>query len=76
MKTMYVSLKTAADVQAFVGAITQLDGQFDFVIGDYILDAKSLMGVLTLDRSESLRLDIHGDIEIAQKVLQPFLIEE
>ncbi len=76
MTSVYVSLTSAADVQVFVGCLTKLDGQFDFVENDFILDAKSIMGVLALDRSKPLRLDVQNNSQYVLDALMPFVVKE
>ncbi len=75
MKSVQVVLKTVADVQTFVTVLTGLDGQFDFVVGDYILDAKSLMGVLALERSMPLQLNMHQESRQIKEALAPFIVK-
>ena len=76
MKSVYISLPGAGAVQAFVEALAGLDGDFDLVDGRYILDARSLMGIFTLDLEKPIRLDIHDDSETTMQALRPFLAKE
>ena len=75
MRVIYVSLSTVKTVQAFVVQIASLEGQFDFQSEGYILDAKSLMGILRLDISKPLRLIVERDTEGTMSVLRRFIAE-
>ena len=74
MKTMYISLPTAEDAHAFVVQISALDGQFDLLSGRYVIDAKSLMGILSLDRTKPLELRIEKATAKTMKVLEHFTV--
>ncbi len=77
MQSIYISLNSIEKVKQFVNLINLYDGDFDLSSGRYIIDAKSIMGIFSLDLSKPLRLDIynnpHGD-EIISK-LQSFISE-
>jgi len=68
MKTVTICLNTVEKVKGFVNTISPLDGDFDLVSDRYVVDAKSIMGIFSLDLSKPLRLDIHNDA-VAEKVL-------
>ncbi len=76
MQTVMISLPGIAAVKTFVEALSPLEGDFDLISGRYILDAKSLMGILNLDLSQPLRLDVHRDTEENMQAIQPFLAKE
>ena len=63
MKTVQISLNSIDKVKSFVNEITKYDYDFDLVSGRYVIDAKSIMGIFSLDISAPLRLDIHDDAE-------------
>ncbi len=64
MKTVTISLDSIDKVKAFVNDITKFDTDFDLVSGRYVIDAKSIMGIFSLDLSKPIDLNIHGDKEI------------
>jgi len=75
MKSVNICLNTVEKVKGFVNAISPIDGDFDLVSDRYVVDAKSIMGIFSLDLSKTLRLDIHCD-DVAEKViptLQPYI---
>ena len=50
MKTVKISLNSIDKVKAFVNEISKFDCDFDLVSGRYVIDAKSIMGIFSLDR--------------------------
>lgn len=61
MKTVQISLNSIDKVKSFVNEITKYDNDFDLVSGRYVIDAKSLMGIFSLDLSKPIDLNIHAD---------------
>ena len=77
MKTVKISLKSIDRVKSFVNDITKYDYDFDLVSGRYVIDAKSIMGIFSLDLSKDIDLNIHAEGEEAENVLQvlkPYLV--
>ena len=78
MKTVKVSLNSIDKVKAFVNDITRFDNDFDLVSGRYVIDAKSIMGIFSLDLSKPIDLNIHAEdekLEEVLKVLAPYIID-
>ncbi|HBA62911.1 MAG TPA: PTS sugar transporter [Lachnospiraceae bacterium] len=63
MKSVDISLNSIDKVKSFVNDITKFDIDFDLVSGRYVIDAKSIMGIFSLDLSKPIQLDIHSDNE-------------
>ena len=61
MKTVKISLNSIDKVKAFVNDITRFDSDFDLVSGRYVIDAKSIMGIFSLDLSKPIQLTAHTD---------------
>lgn len=61
MKTMNVLLGTINDVKDFVTVVSRYDFDVDLVSGRYAVDAKSIMGIFSLDLSKPIKVDIHSD---------------
>ena len=61
MKTGKLSLNSIDTVQAFVNESSKVDCDFDLVSGRYVIDAKSIMGIFSLDLSKPIDLNIHAD---------------
>lgn len=56
-----IKLTTIDDVKDFVHKVNKLDCEADLTIGKYTVDAKSIMGIFSLDLSRQLTLTIHED---------------
>ena len=76
MRTVYVSFPTEKSVQRFVERISPLEGQFDFLSDGYVLDAKSLMGIFSLDLTRPLMLRIEKDTSEAIHAIKSFMMED
>ena len=77
MKTVSISLNSIDKVKSFVNDISKFDFDFDLVSGRYVIDAKSIMGIFSLDLSKAIELNIHAEgepLENVMKVLQPYLV--
>ena len=77
MKTVKISLNSIDKVKSFVNDISKFDFDFDLVSGRYVIDAKSIMGIFSLDLSKPIELNIHSEgeaLEAGMKVLQPYLV--
>ena len=78
MKTVQISLNSIDKVKSFVNAITQYEFDFDLISGRYVIDAKSIMGIFSLDLSKSIDLNIHatdGALDDILTVLKPYLVD-
>lgn len=69
MKTVLISLNSIDKVKSFVNSITKFDYDFDLVSGRYVIDAKSIMGIFSLDLSKPIELNIHAGESEMDKVL-------
>ncbi len=78
MKTVQISLNSIDKVKAFVNTITRFDYDFDLISGRYTIDAKSIMGIFSLDLSKPIDLAIHfeGDEDEIMEALKPYLVTE
>ena len=77
MKTVKISLNSIDKVKSFVNDISKFDFDFDLVSGRYVIDAKYIMGIFSLDLSKPIELNIHSEgeaLEAVMKVLQPYLV--
>ncbi len=77
MKTVKISLNSIDKVKSFVNEITKYDYDFDLVSGRYVIDAKSIMGIFSLDLSKPIDLNIHADdnVEEIMEMLKPYLCD-
>ena len=76
MKTVQISLNSIDKVKSFVNDITKFDYDFDLVSGRYVIDAKSIMGIFSLDLSKPIELNIHAGegAEDVLAVLKPYIV--
>ena len=73
MKTVKISLNSIDKVKAFVNDVTKFN---TLVSGRYVIDAKSIMGIFSLDLSKAIDLNIHDDdTDEILKVLAPYIVE-
>ena len=78
MKTVSISLNSIDKVKAFVNDISKYDFDFDLVSGRYVIDAKSIMGIFSLDLSKPINLNVHAEgnnLDEVLKVLAPYIID-
>ncbi len=78
MKTVSISLNSIDKVKAFVNDISKYDFDFDLVSGRYVIDAKSIMGIFSLDLSKPINLNIHAEgsmLDTILTIVQPYVIE-
>ena len=61
MNKTKVLLGTINDVKNFVTVVTQCDYDVDLISGRYAVDAKSIMGIFSLDLSKPIELEAHTD---------------
>ena len=68
MKSVQVSINTVDKVKSFVNDITKFEYDFDLVSGRYVVNAKSIMGIFSLDIRKPICLNIYTE-ENTDKVL-------
>ena len=76
MKSVKININSIDKVKKFVNVLTKYDGDFDLVSGHYVIDAKSIMGIFSLDLSEDIELVIQDDTEQEEvlKAIKDFLV--
>ena len=78
MKTVSISLNSIDKVKAFVNDISKYYFDFDLFSGRYVIDAKSIMGIFSLDLSKPINLNVHAEgnnLDEVLKVLAPYIID-
>ena len=78
MTQVEISLNSIDKVKSFVNTVTKYDYDFDLVSGRYVIDAKSIMGIFSLDLSRSITLNIHADEDIDElmEALAPYIVNK
>ncbi len=61
MKKISISLSSIANVKEFVEIVTMSNFEIDLVSGRYTVDAKSIMGIFSLDLAKPIELVAHTD---------------
>ncbi len=61
MTSVKISLNSIDKVKSFVNTLAKYDSDFDLVSGRYVIDAKSIMGIFSLDLSKPIDLNIHAE---------------
>ena len=77
MKTVRVCLDSIDKVKGFVNDISRFNADFDLISGRYVIDAKSIMGIFSLDLSKPIELTIHESDEMDEilKIIQPYIVD-
>ena len=76
MQTVKIKLDTVEKVKGFVSAVAPLEGDIDIVSERYVIDAKSIMGIFSLDLSKTLEVKIY-DMATAERVIpliKPYVV--
>jgi Phosphotransferase system, HPr-related proteins len=61
MKTFSIMLKSINDVKDFVNIVNRYNFDVDLTSGRYVVDAKSIMGIFSLDLSKPIRVEVHTE---------------
>ncbi|MDE5548738.1 MAG: HPr family phosphocarrier protein, partial [Clostridia bacterium] len=54
-------LNTTESVKSFVNIISQFDFDMDLRCGRYVVDAKSILGIFSLDLNRPVVLEVHNE---------------
>ena len=61
MRKLQIQLKTIDDVKDFVNIVSKCPYEVDLSSGRYVVDAKSIMGIFSLDLSKPINVEIFSD---------------
>lgn len=61
MTKMNIRLSTIEDIRTFVSTVIGFDFDIDLCSGRYVIDAKSIMGIFSLDLASPIELVAHTD---------------
>ncbi len=79
MQNVQILIDSIDKVKAFVNEIARFNCDFDLISGRYVIDAKSIMGIFSLDISKPIELDIHAtdekDKEAILKAIDEYLVK-
>ncbi|HAB00887.1 MAG TPA: serine kinase [Ruminococcaceae bacterium] len=76
MKELTIKFDTINDVKAFVNSVSKYDFEVDLVSGRYAVDAKSIMGIFSLDLSKEIQMKVYSD-DCADflKEINPYIVK-
>lgn len=77
MQEAMIRLSTVQDIRAFVEAVTMTDVEVDLSSHRYVVDAKSIMGIYSLDLLNPIKMIVHSDDcpELMEKLAR-FIVKE
>lgn len=74
MKTFNVLLSSINDVKNFVNLVSRFDYDIDLASGRYVVDAKSIMGIFSLDLSKPIAVEVQSDdCDDLLELLKPYI---
>lgn len=69
-----IMLSSINDVKNFVNIVNRYDFDVDLTSGRYVVDAKSIMGIFSLDLSKPIKLEVQdGDTDKFLEEIKPFI---
>lgn len=74
MTEFNVMLSTINDVKEFVNIVSQYDFDIDLSSGKYVVDAKSIMGIFSLDLTKKIKLKAHTDNEEFFEKIRKYMV--
>ncbi len=74
MITFNVLINSIDDVKNFVNIVNRYSCDIDLVSGRYIVDAKSIMGIFSLDLSNPIKVQVHSEDNAIVEELKPFVV--
>ena len=75
MKTVDIKLSSIEDVRNFVNIVAKYDMDIDLMSGRYVVDAKSIMGIFSLDLMKPISLTAHtDDCDALMAEIKPYII--
>jgi phosphocarrier protein HPr len=75
MSKFTIQLKSINDVKEFVRIVNDFPYDIDLASGRYIVDAKSIMGIFSLDLAKPIDVEIHhGESADLLEKLKPFIV--
>ena len=76
VKTVMIRLSLVENVNRFVNIVARYPFEMDLRAGRHVVDAKSILGIFSLDLSKPIAMEIYSeDCEELMKEIQPFLAQ-
>ena len=77
MKSVMIRLSLVENVNKFVNIVSRYPFEMDLRAGRHVVDAKSILGIFSLDLSRPITLDIYSDdCDALIEEIKPFTVEE
>lgn len=76
MITTKILINDVEKVKRFSSIVSQQNIDCEIVKGIYIIDAKSIMGIFSIDLTEPVELQIHSDDKKILDTLKDFIVTE
>jgi len=74
MKSVSVRLSLVENVNRFVNIVSRYPFEMDLRAGRHVVDAKSILGIFSLDLSRPITLEIYSeDCEALMEEIKPFI---
>lgn len=70
-----IKLNTILDIKEFLNVVSKVPYDVDLVKGRYVVDAKSVIGVYTIDLSDAAELYIHAEDNECIKLFDKWIVE-
>lgn len=61
MKSINIKLSLAENVKSFVNVVSRYPYDMDLRAGRHVVDAKSILGIFSLDLSKPITLEVYAD---------------
>lgn len=75
MKTFNVQISSIGDVKNFVNIVGKYDFDIDLISDRYVVDAKSIMGIFSLDLTKPIKVQLHSeDTQAIEAELAPYIV--
>ena len=75
MKSINIKLSLAENVKTFVNMVNRYPYDMDLRAGRHVVDAKSILGIFSLDLSKPITLEVYADnCEDLMEEIKPFII--
>ena len=77
MRSVPIKLSFAEEVKTFVNTVNRYPYEVDLRAGRHVVDAKSILGIFSLDLSKPIAMEIYSeDCDELLKEIEPFVVSE
>ena len=74
MKSIPIKLTYAEEVKAFVNTVNRYEYEVDLRSGRHVVDAKSILGIFSLDLSKPISMEVYADsCDDLMEDIKPFM---